>query len=39
MMLPPNQRLQRRAGSGGCWLVSAVQVVQVLDGWRVLARR
>ena len=39
MMLPPNQRLQRRAGSAGFWLVSAVQVVQVLNGWRVVARR
>ena len=39
----PNQRLQRAGapGSGVVSLESAVQVVQVLDGWRVnrLARR
>ena len=39
----PNQRLQRAGacGSGVVWLAGAVQVVQVLDGWRVnrLARR
>ena len=41
--MPPNQRLQRTGarGSGVVRLVSAVQVVQVFDGWRVnrLARR
>jgi len=39
MTRPPNQRLQRRAGSAGYWLVSAVQVVQVLNSRRVVARR
>ena len=40
---PPNQRLQRAGarGSDVVRLESAVQVVQVFDGWRVdrLARR
>ena len=40
-MPPPNQRLQR-AGAWGSpvgWLASATEVVQVLCGWRAVARR
>jgi hypothetical protein len=37
----PNQRLQRAGARGSMadWLVSATKVVQVLCGWRVVARR
>ena len=36
---PPNQRLQRAGVFGRYWLVSALQVVQALCGWRAVARR
>jgi len=38
---PPNQRLQRAGARGSRvgWLVSATEVVQVLCGWRAVARR
>jgi len=37
----PNQRLQRAGACGSMvgWLVSALEVVQVLCGWRAVARR
>ena len=35
----PNQRLQRAGVFSRYWLVSALQVVQVLCGWRAVARR
>jgi hypothetical protein len=37
----PNQRLQRAGARGSCvvWLVSATEVMQVLCGWRGVARR
>jgi len=36
---PPNPRLQRPGVFSGYRLVSATEVVQVLCGWRVKARR
>jgi hypothetical protein len=40
-IVPPNQRLQRAGAPGStvAWLVSAVQVMQVLCDWRAVARR
>jgi hypothetical protein len=35
----PNPRLQRRGVFGRYWLVSAPEVLQVLGGWRAVARR
>ena len=35
----PNPRLQRTGVFGRYWLVSATEVMQVLCGWRVKARR
>ena len=39
--MPPNQRLQRTGACGSMvdWLVSAPEVMQVLCGWRAVARR
>jgi hypothetical protein len=36
---PPNPRQQRPGNFGGYWLASSPEVVQVLCGWRVVARR
>jgi hypothetical protein len=39
--VPPNQRLQRARARGSRveWLESAIEVGQVLCGWRAVARR
>ena len=39
--LPPNQRLQRAGAPGSIvgWLAGAREVMQVLCGWRAVARR
>ena len=41
MTQPSNQRLQRAGAPGSTvvWLVSASEVMQVLCGWRAVARR